>query len=364
VTYCFTVRNTGSVTLTKHSLVDDRLGKLLENDFMALAPGSEFTYRATQVVTGPGQTLSSIARWTGRNDELRPDNPLSTSAIASLSLAISSAAADQDGDSIFDNIEGAGDPDADGIPNHLDTDSDGDGYSDRSEAGPDGANPLDRDANGVPGYLDAGEGPDTQGTTGPGVQISVLTGIAGIQPLCAPHAQLHVPVGTAVVYCYVAKNTGDVTLTRHTLDDSAFGRLLDEALFDLAPGAIYTHTVTRTLQSTTAGMATWTASSGPAAGAAAMSTEGGTPEAGSSATGIAQVSIRISSAADDQDNDLIADNVEGAGDVDKDNVPNYLDTDSDGDGATDRDEAAQNPMATATKSLPIWMQAKDPVGRW
>jgi hypothetical protein len=74
-----------------------------------------------------------------------------------------------------------------------------------------------------------------------------------------------------------------------------------------------------------------------------MSTEGGTPEAGSSATGIAQVSIRISSAADDQDNDLIADNVEGAGDVDKDNVPNYLDTDSDGDGATDRDEAAQNP---------------------
>jgi hypothetical protein len=88
-------------------------------------------------------------------------------------------------------------------------------------------------------------------------------------------------------------------------------------------------------------MATWTGT----AGAAAEGTAAEGIEAAPTASGFAPVSIRISAAGDDQDNDQIADNVEGAADVDGDNVPNFLDEDSDGDGATDRDEAAENPAS-------------------
>jgi hypothetical protein len=52
---------------------------------------------------------------------------------------------------------------------------------------------------------------------------------------------------------------------------------------------------------------------------------------------------RISRAADDQDGDAIPDNVERAGDVDGDNLPNFLDTDADGDGIPDRQEAGADP---------------------
>ncbi|MCB0189805.1 MAG: hypothetical protein KDE31_36285, partial [Caldilineaceae bacterium] len=38
---------------------------------------------------------------------------------------------------------------------------------------------------------------------------------------------------------------------------------------------------------------------------------------------------------DDQDSDGIPDNLEAAGDVDGDNIPNYLDSDADGDGILD-----------------------------
>ncbi|NIA13282.1 MAG: hypothetical protein GWP08_04320, partial [Nitrospiraceae bacterium] len=40
---------------------------------------------------------------------------------------------DSDGDGVDDATEGVGDPDDDDMPNYLDTDSDGDGYSDDVE---------------------------------------------------------------------------------------------------------------------------------------------------------------------------------------------------------------------------------------
>ena len=49
---------------------------------------------------------------------------------------------DSDGDGIYDNVEGTGDPDGDGIPNYLDLDSDGDGLPDDWE-NDHGLNPYD-----------------------------------------------------------------------------------------------------------------------------------------------------------------------------------------------------------------------------
>ena len=67
---------------------------------------------------------------------------------------------DSDGDGIPDDVEGVGDPDGDGKPNYLDDDSDGDGFSDEDEAGPDPLNPVDKDGNNIPGYLDKDETPE------------------------------------------------------------------------------------------------------------------------------------------------------------------------------------------------------------
>jgi hypothetical protein len=57
--------------------------------------------------------------------------------------------------------------------------------------------------------------------------------------------------------------------------------------------------------------------------------------------------VRISNPGEDQDEDTIPDNVEGAGDIDQDNVPNFLDTDSDGDGLLDIDEVGRDPAQPA-----------------
>lgn len=62
--------------------------------------------------------------------------------------------ADSDGDGIADSIEGMGDVDGDGTPNHLDLDSDNDGVTDADERGHDGSNPCTAPRN-SDGFTDA-----------------------------------------------------------------------------------------------------------------------------------------------------------------------------------------------------------------
>lgn len=62
---------------------------------------------------------------------------------------------DADDDGIADAAEGMGDTDADGVPNHLDTDSDGDGIEDRVEhLGNPPCSLPDSDSDGVPNWRD------------------------------------------------------------------------------------------------------------------------------------------------------------------------------------------------------------------
>jgi hypothetical protein len=55
------------------------------------------------------------------------------------------------------------------------------------------------------------------------------------------------------------------------------------------------------------------------------------------------VTVRVAGATADSDNDTIPDNVEGARDVDSDNLPNFLDPDADNDGLSDAVEAGPDP---------------------
>jgi VCBS repeat-containing protein len=165
--------------------------------------------------------------------------------------------------------------------------------------------------------------------------FSKTVAIEGITPRCATNTTIKAPIGTTIAYCYTVRNTGEVTLTTHSLVDSHLGPLLTNINHPLAPGATYAAIFTQTLAITTTNIATWTASTAETGAAVAPLTT----------TTEQFATVRIAGPHDDSDGDAIPDNVEGAADIDKDNLPNFLDTDADGDDVPDRTEAGADPSA-------------------
>ena len=144
---------------------------------------------------------------------------------------------------------------------------------------------------------------------------------------CPLASTITVPISSTVKFCYTVTNTGNYTVSRHTLLDSVLGEIFTDADYDLGPGASVT-TVdlgvipTQTLAITTTNVATWTAN---------MAT-GATPDPTvlvvaqePTASIVATATVNISGPTLDQDNDGFLDNVEGTGDADEDGIPNYLD---------------------------------------
>ena len=170
-------------------------------------------------------------------------------------------------------------------------------------------------------------------------------GIAGIQPPCSTRVFRVVPISTTVIYCYTIENVGYQTFTHHSLVDSDLGPILDHAEQILPPGEAYSVTVTKTMTVSVTNVATWTATlddSPPISAAISGAVAGAlvTPTLDNRVV----ASIRISREGEDQDTDTIPDNTEGAADIDRDNVPNFLDDDSDDDGILDSDEVGPDPL--------------------
>jgi len=150
VVYCYTVQNVGQATFTHHTLVDSDLDTLLDNAAVILPPAAFYSVTVTKTLT---VSVTNVATWTAT---LQDANAAVLQALESRVVAsarISGPNDDQDGDTIPDNVEGAGDPDGDNIPNFLDPDSDGDGIPDEVEVGPNPREPLDSDGDGVPDFL-------------------------------------------------------------------------------------------------------------------------------------------------------------------------------------------------------------------
>lgn len=99
---------------------------------------------------------------------------------------------------------------------------------------------------------------------------------------CATTDSITVPAGgggTTVYYCYEVTNTGDVTLTTHSLVDSEFGAILTDFAYDLGPGASVNTVqaglvISANITATTVNTATWTAMD--ATGASASATDSAT----------------------------------------------------------------------------------------
>ncbi len=205
-----------------------------------------------------------------------------------------------------------------------------------------------------------------------GLRLKSSLAIAGLADPCQGAETMRVPVGTKIIHCIQATNTGSLTLTPHTVSDSHLGTLMQQVDHPLTAGESFAFTYTETINSASVN----SASNGDAASAATtlgantiewIATVVYTPPVGEPPLGNAltlqrstQMTVTTSATADDQDADTIPDNVEGAGDVDGDKLPNYLDTDSDGDGLLDQVEVGDNPSQPRDRDgdgIPDYLQA-------
>jgi predicted nucleic acid-binding Zn ribbon protein len=194
VVYCFKVKNTGNVTLTLHSLTDNKLGAILSSQALALAPQAStfITRSATAVIT-----TTNVATWT---------------AYVSATTGLKAVATDSASVNVI---------------------------------------PLQ-----------------------PALQFTKTVGL--LPANCAPDDSLTVMQGTKVVFCYKVKNTGNVSLTLHSLTDNKLGSILSSQALALAPQASTFITRSATAVITTTNVATWTAYVSATSGLKAMATDSAT----------------------------------------------------------------------------------------
>jgi hypothetical protein len=93
-----------------------------------------------------------------------------------------------------------------------------------------------------------------------------LTKTAGLTPgVCAVSSTVQVPFGGGdVYYCYEVKNTGNITLGIHTLNDDQLGSIFQNLPYELGPGeSVYTvssgYTITQHITEDAVSMGLWSA---------------------------------------------------------------------------------------------------------
>ncbi|CAG0937156.1 hypothetical protein TFLX_06067 [Thermoflexales bacterium] len=176
--YCYTIRNSGTISLTRHTLVDNRLGTVLSNFPYTLLPGASAFITQAAVIT---VTTINSATWTAFNP-----GPIEVVS---------------DSDTAIVNVI-------------------------------------------------------------PSLPAIALAKTVGTDPaVCAATKTITLTAGGSsnVTYCYTVRNTGNLTLTRHTLIDDRLGTLLLDFPYSLVPGASAFLTQAAVITGTTINSATWTA---------------------------------------------------------------------------------------------------------
>ncbi len=292
VTYCYTVENTGGITLTNHSLVDDQLGTILNNFSFNLAPSESIAITQTVQIT---QTVVNSATWTADNGSFTAtasDTATVTVPIANPSIELVKTVGTDpttcaSGDNITLPVTGGevtycftvfntGDIT---LTHHTLTDSHlgsiVNGYL--FDLPPSvGAymtvttiitqttvNTATWEAfiDGSPVPISATDD-DTATVTVPTANPSITVNkTVGLDPsVCAVTDNVNLPLGGGeVTYCFEVTNTGDITLTHHTVTDSHLGSIVSGMAYDLAPGATVFITATAEVTQTTMNTAVWEA---------------------------------------------------------------------------------------------------------
>ncbi len=130
VTYCYTVQNSGNITLSIHNLVDDQLGVLLgPDDLFDIAPGATDFYTVSTLIT---QTTVNTGTWTAANSSGIHNDPAGdTFGVGSVQLDITEFQATSDAGTltlqmVFSGTispPGSGNPDD--VAGFIDIDRDG-----------------------------------------------------------------------------------------------------------------------------------------------------------------------------------------------------------------------------------------------
>jgi hypothetical protein len=110
---------------------------------------------------------------------------------------------------------------------------------------------------------------------GPEPAIVMTKTVGTVPATCATTSSISAPYGSTVYYCYTVENTGNITLTHHTVVDDVMGTVLGpDASYDLVPGATFSFIESYTLMTeTVTNVAVWTAS---ISGTAVVATATGT----------------------------------------------------------------------------------------
>ncbi len=286
VTYCFEVTNNTIENLTQHDLVDDHLCVLLNGFTFTLVPGASTFFTQTAVIT---ETTTNIATWTAYNpgpDDVFEATDAATVLVVQPSIAFTKTVGTDPSVCADTNTIAVGEGTmvtyCFAVTNtSLTTLSRHD--LDDSELGA----VLDNFAfDLLPGattfvtqtavitqpttntaiWTAYNPGPTNVVTATDSATVDILP--AGISlaktvgldaSLCAESDELVVATGTTVTYCFRVTNTGDVSLSRHDLDDSELGAILVGFSFDLLPGANTFVTQTAVITQATVNTATWTA---------------------------------------------------------------------------------------------------------
>jgi hypothetical protein len=94
---------------------------------------------------------------------------------------------------------------------------------------------------------------------GQGLPSIVVTKTVGLDAnTCATTSNIAAPYNSFVTYCYTMVNTGNVTVTNHTVDDDKLGNLLNNFVFPVGPGNGVYFTVTTQITDSVTNVVTWT----------------------------------------------------------------------------------------------------------
>ena len=243
---------------------------------------------------------------------------------------------DSDNDGVPDVLEAALDTDNDGIPNYIDPDSDGDGLSDTLEAATDPLNPLDTDSDGIPDFID----PDSDNDGIPDVLEGMVDtdgdGIPDSQDLDVDGDGIGDVLEAGPDPLNPVDTDGDGTPDYRDLDSDGDGLTDAQEASDDPSDPV---------DSDGDGIRDFRDIDSDNDGLTDEEEIGSDPlnPLDSNGDGIPDFQEALIPEPEDSDGDGIPDFVEGTGDTDGDGVPDALDTDSDNDGLPDSLEAGHDP---------------------
>ena len=286
VYYCYEVTNTGGRALARHSLDDSELGNLLNDFVYTLAPAASAFITESAVISS---TTVNTATWTAFNPG--PTDVVTATAVATVNVpepaitlsktvgtdpnvcaTTSTITVDAGSDVTYCyEVTNTGPLT---VTRHTLEDSElGTLLNDFAYTLPPGDSAFITETATItqttintatwtaynPGPLDVASATAVATVNLPEPAISLAKTVGTDPNDCAETTAISVTAGTDVTYCYEVTNTGPLTVTRHTLEDSELGTLLNALPYTLSPGASTFVTETATITQTTVNTATWTA---------------------------------------------------------------------------------------------------------